>query len=197
MYEALGATAGSRRRSPEGFSRLRDSLSQGQYEILVMDRLGPSIIDLTKYMREEPFTVGTVCMIGRQAIRRIRTLHNKGILHMDIKPHNMLMGTGKNGNTLYVTDFGTSHRHDERRTFLHRSRHPEQYELGPNDNNPNVNTWRVPSPFLGTDWFASLNVHRLRGMMSILQPPPLPALRLAILKNFTSDKEPTDASTVV
>jgi serine/threonine protein kinase len=41
-------------------------------------------------------------------IDRIEVLHEKNILHRDIKPDNFLMGTGKTFHILYIVDFGLS-----------------------------------------------------------------------------------------
>lgn len=187
IYDAFGANYGEpipgpdgdgdnarrrRTRLPEGFGKLYHWGYQGEYDFLVLDRLGPSIHALWEYVGlDQAFSLKTTCMIGRQAIKRIRAMHNKGFLHMDIKPENMLMGTGNGGksrNALYITDFGSSYRHDEWRTWRHRQAHPEQYPLGPNDEDTNANPWVGPSPFIGTDWFASVNVHRQRGMFLLL-----------------------------
>jgi serine/threonine protein kinase len=47
-------------------------------------------------------------------ISRIRAIHKKGLLHLDIKPNNFIFGIGKkNGNVLYLIDFGnTKHNQD-------------------------------------------------------------------------------------
>jgi serine/threonine protein kinase len=36
----------------------------------------------------------------------MRTLHERGYLHRDIKPDNFLFGYGKKSSTLFVVDFG-------------------------------------------------------------------------------------------
>jgi serine/threonine protein kinase len=44
-------------------------------------------------------------------------MHEKNILHRDIKPDNFLMGIGKNAHLLYIVDFGLSKR------FIQESTH--------------------------------------------------------------------------
>ncbi len=45
-------------------------------------------------------------MIADQILVRLEQLHSNAVIHRDIKPQNFLLGTGTNGNVIYVTDFG-------------------------------------------------------------------------------------------
>ena len=45
-------------------------------------------------------------MLADQLIRRLQYVHSKQVIHRDIKPENFLMGVGRRGNQVYVTDLG-------------------------------------------------------------------------------------------
>ncbi len=40
----------------------------------------------------------------------VEFIHEHGYLHRDIKPHNFMMGQGKNIDKLYLIDFGLAKR---------------------------------------------------------------------------------------
>ena len=47
-------------------------------------------------------------MIGYQMVERIEFLHEKQIIHRDIKPDNFLLGINANAHLLFIVDFGLS-----------------------------------------------------------------------------------------
>ena len=45
-------------------------------------------------------------MIGLEMLKLIKFIHERGVLHRDIKPDNFLTGRGHNANKIYMIDFG-------------------------------------------------------------------------------------------
>ena len=83
----------------------RDLLAQHEYNILVMDLLGPSLEDLFQFCSRR-FTMKTILMLADQMIQRIEFMHSKCFIHRDLKPDNFLMGVDEKCNVLYLIDLG-------------------------------------------------------------------------------------------
>lgn len=102
IYQYLG--------KQNGFPQLKWYGSEEKYNYLVIDLLGPSltnIIDLYKSL-----SLKTTLILGIQIISRIQLLHNKCLLHRDIKPNNFLLGLNEQTNKLFLIDFGFAKRYD-------------------------------------------------------------------------------------
>jgi casein kinase I homolog HRR25 len=80
-----------------------------------------------------------VLIIADQLIRRLQYIHSKDVIHRDIKPENFLLGMGKEGNCIYVTDLD-----------LATEYRPHRAHTGALPSNPHL---------LGTTRFASINGH--------------------------------------
>jgi serine/threonine protein kinase len=81
---------------------------EGRHEgfpAMALELLGPSLDDLFQYCCCK-FSLRTVLLIADQLICRLQYIHSKDVIHRDIKPSNFVMGTGKNGNCIYVIDLG-------------------------------------------------------------------------------------------
>ena len=75
---------------------------------LIIEFLGPNLIELFNYCGFHKFTISTVCLIGLQMMNRIEYLHKHNFIHRDIKPENFLIGTKTKSNIIFLLDFGLS-----------------------------------------------------------------------------------------
>ncbi|KAI4386950.1 hypothetical protein MLD38_004823 [Melastoma candidum] len=91
---------------------------EGEYNVLVMDLLGPSLEDLFNFCSRK-FSLKTVLMLADQMINRIEFVHSKSFLHRDIKPDNFLMGLGRRANQIYIIDFGLAKKYRDTSTHQH------------------------------------------------------------------------------
>ncbi|KAL9628716.1 MAG: hypothetical protein Q9204_005714 [Flavoplaca sp. TL-2023a] len=100
-----------------GIPRVHEFLFECEYSVMVFDLLGPSLEDLFNYCRRQ-FSLKTVLMLADQLLRRLEYIHSKNVIHRDVKPENFLMGLGRCGNQVYVTDMGlaTERHHFQTRT---------------------------------------------------------------------------------
>ncbi|KAF5398319.1 hypothetical protein PHET_08695 [Paragonimus heterotremus] len=109
------------------------------YWVLVMDLLGPSLEDLFTFCCRR-FTMKTVLMLADQMLARIEHVHNKNLIHRDIKPDNFLMGIGRHCNKVYIIDFGLAKRYRDPRSGRHIS-------------------YKEDKNLTGTARYASINAH--------------------------------------
>ena len=83
-----------------------------------MELLGKSLEDIFQ-QQQKKFSIKTVCMIGIQMIDRLEFIHNKNIIHRDIKPDNFVLGLDNKSHIIYVLDFGLSKKYRSSRTHQH------------------------------------------------------------------------------
>jgi serine/threonine protein kinase len=118
-----------------GFLHLKWYQTDEQYNYLVIDLLVCSLTRLIKI--KGTLDLKIVIQLGIQMIKRIETLHNKYLLHRDIKPDNFMLGSNKQ---LYLIDFGLCKRYD------YNGQHIEE-------------TQNKTKTIIGSLNFVSLNVH--------------------------------------
>jgi len=83
-----------------------------------MELLGESIEDIFQ-KQQKKFSIKTVCMTGIQMLDRLEFVHNKNIIHRDIKPDNFVLGLDNKSHIIYVLDFGLSKKFRSSRTHQH------------------------------------------------------------------------------
>ncbi|XP_062087725.1 casein kinase 1-like protein 2 [Humulus lupulus] len=101
-----------------GIPNVRWFGTEGEYNVLVMDLLGPSLEDLFNFCSRK-LSLKTVLMLADQMINRVEFVHSKSFLHRDIKPDNFLMGLGRRANQVYIIDFGLAKKYRDSSTHQH------------------------------------------------------------------------------
>lgn len=93
---------------------------EGLHNILCIDLLGPSLEDLFD-MCGRRFSQKTVCMLAKQMLSRIQSVHEKHLIYRDIKPDNFLIGRPhtKNANLVHMVDFGMAKQYRDPKTRQH------------------------------------------------------------------------------
>lgn len=113
--------------------------TEGDYNIMVIDLLGPSLEDLFTHCSRQ-FSLKTVLMLAEQMLSRLEYCHTKHFIHRDVKPDNFLMGLGRKANQVTIIDFGLAKRFRDPKTQQHIP-----YREGKN--------------LTGTPRYASINTH--------------------------------------
>ncbi|CAN8300454.1 unnamed protein product [Cochlearia groenlandica] len=115
---------------------------QGDFYILVMDMLGPSLWDVWNSSGQS-MSPNMVACIAVESISILEKLHLKGFVHGDVKPENFLLGQPGTADEkkLYLVDLGLASRWKD----SHSGQHVEY------DQRPDV--------FRGTIRYASVHAH--------------------------------------
>ena len=88
----------------------------GDFNVLVMQLLDKSLEDLiNKY---STFSSKTVAMLGYQMVNILQYIHDRHIIHRDIKPDNFVMGAKEDNAKLYILDFGLAKKYRSSRTLI-------------------------------------------------------------------------------
>ena len=105
---------------------------------MALDLLGPSL----QKVRETsiPFSLEFALIITITIVKRLAGIHQKGLIHRDVKPDNFLFGVGEKSKQLHLIDFGFS----------------KKYLL--NDGATHI-PMREKRNLLGTPNFVSINIH--------------------------------------
>lgn len=74
------------------------------FYIMILDLLGPSLEDLFNFCNRK-FPLKTDLLLADQLISRVEYMHAKSFVHLDVKPENFVIGTGKLGNVVHIIDF--------------------------------------------------------------------------------------------
>ena len=90
-----------------------------EYNVLVMELMGKSLEEIFENLPIKKMTVNCVAKLGLQMIEILEYIHNKHIIHRDIKPDNFVMGKGEKSKYLYLLDFGLAKKYRSSTTLKH------------------------------------------------------------------------------
>jgi hypothetical protein len=92
-----------RARSP-GLIQYHDLVRHGNTYVLVLEDFGA--VSLAEYLGGRPLAIEDFLRIGGELTEAVRQLHERGLIHKDIKPQNILIGPG--GAPVKLIDLGVS-----------------------------------------------------------------------------------------
>ena len=86
------------------------------YNILVMELMGKSLEDI--FNVRSKFSVKTTAMLGYQMLNVLQFIHDRHIIHRDIKPDNFVMGCEEKNAIVYLLDFGLAKKYRSSKTLI-------------------------------------------------------------------------------
>ncbi|KAJ1388745.1 Serine/threonine-protein kinase, active site [Sesbania bispinosa] len=134
VYNTLGGS--------HGVPQVHYKGKQGDYFIMIMDMLGPSLWDVWNNNSHTMSTEMVAC-IAIEAISILEKMHSRGYVHGDVKPENFLLGAPgtPDEKKLFLVDLGLATKWRDSTTGLH-----VEYD-------------QRPDVFRGTVRYASVHAH--------------------------------------
>ncbi|KAK9142057.1 hypothetical protein Syun_011457 [Stephania yunnanensis] len=134
VYNTLGGS--------HGVPRVHYKGRQGDFYVMVMDMLGPSLWDVWN-KNSHTMSIEMVACIAIEAISILEKLHSRGYVHGDVKPENFLLGPPGTADAkkLFLVDLGLAGRWRDNTTAQH-----VEYD-------------QRPDVFRGTMRYASVHAH--------------------------------------
>ena len=90
---------------------------KGNYNILVMQLLDKSLEDI--FNARKKFSFKTASMLAYQMLTVLQYIHERHVIHRDIKPDNFALGYGELNAYLYLVDFGLAKKYRSSKTLKH------------------------------------------------------------------------------
>lgn len=93
--------------------------STTHHNVLAMDLLGKSVLDLMKQTPDKKFSLKTSLMLFDQMISLIQVFHSVGFVHRSIKPNSFLTGINENSSQFFIIDFALAEYYQDPDTKVH------------------------------------------------------------------------------
>jgi casein kinase 1 len=76
--------------------------------LLILDHLGANLGVIMSKLPNQRFSMKSTLMIMTLCLERLKEIHDKGIIHRDMKPENLVIGYKGKEKNIYLIDFGLS-----------------------------------------------------------------------------------------
>jgi serine/threonine protein kinase len=103
------------------------------YNFMVLPLYGKSL------SHQQTFSLGESIRIGKTLVKRLQYIHEKGLIHRDVKPDNFVIGQNGKEKDIYIIDFGLCKKYKDE-----------------NDKHIAIKTGKT---MIGTPNFVSIHVH--------------------------------------
>lgn len=102
----------------KGIPKIEKYIEEENYSIMIMQLLGKSLEVLMKETTEKKFSLKTIALLGQEIIPIFKFIHDKNIIHRDVKPDNISVGYD-DPCQIYFLDFGLAKKYRSSKTLKH------------------------------------------------------------------------------